>query len=453
MSLLYMTSTELLQTIDVELSKNPALELIKERRCPMCGRKLPPSGPCLICSQPKTNKSDETIVFVSPREDFYQYHGQSSRARDEIPEAALAPNNLDLPTYVLRQVAPDLEGYERQIAAMILSNLNKDGFLDITIREICRFHHTTPEKVDLVLKKIQRCDPLGISARNVQDALLVQIEFLSSTIHIPEFTEQAIREEFDLLAKRQYGELAKRLGTTTQKIKLISQFISDNLNPFPARAHWGSVRQPNDSTPEVYHQPDILIYYLNNKPGNPLVIEIITPSRGTLRINPLFKKAIKEQEGEKREAWKNDLDKASLLIKCLQQRNNTMRQLMENLVDIQKSYIIHGDTYMKPLTRAQIADLMEVHESTISRAVANKTVQLPNKKIIPMSTFFDRSLAIRAIMRQIIDNENHALNDTEIRENLETQGINVARRTVAKYRAMEGILPAHLRRIEKFATA
>jgi RNA polymerase sigma-54 factor len=70
-----------------------------------------------------------------------------------------------------------------------------------------------------------------------------------------------------------------------------------------------------------------------------------------------------------------------------------------------------------------------------------------------MSTFFDRSLAIRAIMRQIIDNENHALNDTEIRENLETQGINVARRTVAKYRAMEGILPAHLRRIEKFATA
>jgi len=92
-----------------------------------------------------------------------------------------------------------------------------------------------------------------------------------------------------------------------------------------------------------------------------------------------------------------------------------------------------------------------VHESTISRAVANKTVQLPNKKIIPMSTFFDRSLAVRAIIRKIIKNENHALNDTEIRNNLETQGINVARRTVAKYRAMEGILPAHLRRIEKFA--
>ena len=92
-----------------------------------------------------------------------------------------------------------------------------------------------------------------------------------------------------------------------------------------------------------------------------------------------------------------------------------------------------------------------MHESTISRAVANKTVQLPNKKIIPMAMFFDRSLSARAILRNIIANEDYALNDTEIREELESLGISVARRTVAKYRAMEGILPAHLRRIEKFA--
>ena len=141
------------------------------------------------------------------------------------------------------------------------------------------------------------------------------------------------------------------------------------------------------------------------------------------------------------------------LIKCIQQRNNTMRQLMERLVAIQKSFIIHGETHLVPLTRAQIAEELDVHESTISRAVANKTVQLPNKKIIPMSTFFDRSLAVRAIMKSIIENEKHALNDTEVRKSLERQGIKIARRTVAKYRAMEGILPAHLRRIEKFATA
>jgi len=452
MTLLYMTSTELLQSIDVELSKNPALELIRERRCPMCGRKLPPQGPCPICSQPKTLDPDETIVFISPRDDFYNYSGGSgSNSYNEIPEDPFSSKQLDLPTYVIRQVAPELANDEREIALMILTNLDEDGFLAIDVRDICRFHHTTPKNVDAVLKKIQRCDPLGVSARNIKEALLAQIEFLSESTNIPEFVRRAITEEFDLLQKRNYGELAKQLGTSVQKIKLVTQFISDNLNPFPARANWGSYRQPNENTPEVFHQPDVLIYYLNNKPGNPLVIEIITPSRGTLRLSPLFKKALKEQTEENQEEWKKDLDKASLLIKCIQQRNNTMRQLMERIVAVQKSFIIHGDTKLEPLTRAEIAEELDVHESTISRAVANKTVQLPNKKIIPMSTFFDRSLSVRAIMRNIIENENHAMNDTEVRRRLEKQGIKVARRTVAKYRAMEGILPAHLRRIEKFA--
>ncbi len=452
MTLLYMTSTELLQTIDVELSKNPALELVNERRCPMCGRRLPLRGSCPICSQPKTLNPDETIVFVSPRDDFYSYSGKNQDYKNDDYEDPFASTHLDLPTFVLRQVAPELEVDEREIAAMILTNLDEDGFLSIKVHDICRFHHTTPGQVEAVLKKIQRCEPLGVSARNIQEALMVQIEFLAESIEIPEFVKRAVNEEFDLLSKHRHSELANKLGTTPQKIQLVSNFISNNLNPFPARANWGNFRQPNDNTPDVFHQPDILIYYLDNKPGNPLIVEIITPSRGTLRLNPLFKKALKQQTGENQEEWKKDMDKASLLIKCIQQRNNTMRQLMEILVATQKSFIIHGEPYLEPLTRAQIAETLDVHESTISRAVANKTVQLPNKKIIPMSMFFDRSLAVRAIMKDIIENESHAMNDTEIRKSLENQGINVARRTVAKYRAMEGILPAHLRRIEKFAT-
>ena len=454
MTLLYMTSAELLQTIDVELSKNPALEAIPERRCPMCGRRLPENGPCPVCSQPKTMEPDETIIFVSPRDDFYNYNGSAGSSYDtDRPEEPFSSENLDLPTYVLSQVAPELEKEERPLAAMILTNLDEDGFLAIELHEICRFHHVTPEKVETVLKKIMRCDPLGVAARSVQEALLAQVEFLSESTQVPEFVRRAISEEFDLLSKHQYSELAKKLGTSTQKIKLVSHYVSENLNPFPARANWGNFRQPNDNTPDVFHQPDVMIYYLNNKPGNPLVIEIITPSRGTLRLSPLFKKALKEQTGEQQEEWKKDLDKANLLIKCIQQRNNTMRQLMEQLAAIQKSYIIQGDVHLQSLTRAEIADKLGVHESTISRAVANKTVQLPNKKIIPMSTFFDRSLAVRAILRSIIENESHALNDTEICASLEEHGISVARRTVAKYRSMEGILPAHLRKLEKFATA
>lgn len=452
MTLLYMTSAELLQTIDVELSNNPALELVNEHRCPMCGRRLPAQGPCPVCSQPKTLDPNETIVFVSPRDDFYSYNGSGSSYSAEPPEDPYSSTPLDLPTYVLRQVAPELKEEERPIAAMILTNLNEDGFLAIEVEEICRYHHTTPARVEGVLNKIMRCDPLGVAAREIKEALLVQIDVLSESSQVPEFVRRAITEQFDLLSRHQYGDLAKKLGTTIKKIKLVSHYISENLNPFPARANWGTFRQPNENTPDVFHQPDVLIYYLNNKPGNPLVIEIITPSRGTLRLSPIFKKALKEQSGEKQEEWKKDVDKASLLIKCIQQRNNTMRQLMEKLASIQKSFIIHGDTQLEPLTRAEIAEALDVHESTISRAVSNKTVQLPNKKIIPMSTFFDRSLSVRAILRNIIANEAHVMNDTELRESLEEQGITVARRTVAKYRSMEGILPAHLRRLEKFAT-
>lgn len=451
MTLLYMTSTELLQTIDVELSKNPALDLVEERRCPMCGRKLRLQNPCPICSQPKTSDPDETIVFVSPRDDFFTYRGNTGTSTDDFPENPNSSTQVDLPTYVLQQVAPDLDVDEREVAAMILTNLDEDGFLAIEILEICRFFHVSPSKVEVVLQKIQRCDPLGVSARNVQEALLAQIEHLSDTNDLPEYLRRVIQNDFELLSKRQYSDLAKKLGTSTQQIKLISHFINENLNPFPARANWGSMRNPNNSTPDVFHQPDVIINYLNNEPGNPLVIEIITPSRGTLRINPLIKQVIKDQSADKQEEWKKDFEKASLLIKCIQQRNNTMRQLMEKLAAIQKSFIIHGETYLEPLTRAHIADELNVHESTISRAVANKTVQLPNKKIIPMAMFFDRSLAVRAILREMIKNEAHPMNDTELQKHLENQGITVARRTVAKYRSMEGILPAHMRRIEKFA--
>jgi RNA polymerase sigma-54 factor len=167
---------------------------------------------------------------------------------------------------------------------------------------------------------------------------------------------------------------------------------------------------------------------------------------GTLRVNPLFKQAIQQASEEKKEDWRADLERASLFVKCIQQRNHTMQRLMQRVVSLQKDFILHGDKYMKPVTRARLSVELDVHESTISRAVASKTVQLPNRKIVPLSEFFDRSLNVRSVLKDIIVQENHPLSDTELVEILQKQGINVARRTVAKYRAMEGILPAHLRR-------
>jgi RNA polymerase sigma-54 factor len=176
-----------------------------------------------------------------------------------------------------------------------------------------------------------------------------------------------------------------------------------------------------------------------------LMVEIIMPLSGTLRVNPLYKEAMQDATTGQKESLREDMDRASLFVKCLQQRNHTIQRLMQRIVSAQRAFIIHGEKYMRPITRVQLAHELEVHESTISRAVSNKAVQMPNGRIIPLSNFFDRSMNVRTVLREMIDEEPYPLSDSELAGMLGERGFQVARRTVAKYRAMEGILPANLR--------
>lgn len=133
------------------------------------------------------------------------------------------------------------------------------------------------------------------------------------------------------------------------------------------------------------------------------------------------------------------------MTKCLQQRNHTMRRLMEVIAQAQRKFILGGDGDLRPTTRVQIAQQLGLHESTISRAVAGKSVALPGGRVIQLAKFFDRSLSVRDRVRNLIKAEGRPLTDDDIAEALATQGVHVARRTVAKYRKMLGILPANVR--------
>lgn len=442
MTLLGLTLDELQQKIDSELASNPALELVEERTCPMCKRPLPPRGSCPICSQPTSLVSQEPIVFISPREDFYT---GSASSTGEVPEEPFVSESVDLPSYVLRQAASDLPVEDRMVAAYILTHLDDDGFLTTTALEVARYHHRLPSEITALIEKLKRCDPVGVCSANPTEAMLAQVEVLSESMNVPPLTREVVANYLHQVSQHHYSEIARALGTSTPQIQKIAAFISENLNPFPARAHWGDVRNPNSDDSQVFHQPDILIYHLNEDSANPLVVEIILPIRGTLRVNPLFKSTLKQVEQDKTEEWRSDIEKANLLIKCIQQRSNALKLLLEKLVVIQKDYILQGDLAMTPLTRAEIAAMLDMHESTISRAVSNKTVQLPNKKIVPLAIFFDRSLAHRTLIKQMIEAEDHPLSDSEIQAMLKEQGVEIARRTVAKYRSMEGILPGNLR--------
>ena len=352
----------------------------------------------------------------------------------------------DLATYVFRQIAPDVPPEDRKMAAHLLTNLDEDGLLSVPLAEVAMYFHVPLGRVENLQRLIQRADPIGVGSLTPKEALLVQLDVLRETRDVPEYASQVILEGMELLSRRQFHEIAKRLNISTDKVKVVAKFISENLNPFPGRSFWGDFRQPSAPQTQIYYRPDILISRINDTNSCQLMVEILFPIWGTLRVNPLYRQAIQQTEADQKDAMKEDLERASLFVKCLQQRNNTMQRLMQKIGLLQRNFILHGDKYLRPITRATLAKELGVHELTISRAVANKAVQLPNGKIVPLADFFDRSLSARIVLKEIITSESHPLSDSELVHLLAKEGYEVARRTVAKYRAMEGILPASLRR-------
>ena len=446
MALLELTTAELHQRVEAELARNPALELIEEQRCPTCHKILHNNQPCPTCTNTLGASPEQPIVYLSCHEDFFS-KPTSSSFPDDLPDDNLAPDREALPAYILRQIGPELEIDDRAFAVHILTSIDEDGLLTIKPVEIAMYHHVPLSRVEKVITMIQHADPLGVGSSSPKDALLIQLEVLRESRPVPEFAEKAILAGIELLSPHHLPELAKRLDVPISQAREITRFISENLNPFPARAHWGELpsSDTSESQENAFHFPDIIISRVSEDENTGLVVEIAMPFYGTLRVNPLFREALQQAPAEKAELWQGDIEQATLLVKCLQQRNHTIVRLMQKLVVIQRDFILHGDAALKPITRADMAEELQVHESTMSRAVSDKAVQLPSRRIVPLSMFFDRSLHVRTALKQIIDQESEVLSDSQIAVLLSQMGFPVARRTVAKYRSIEGILPAHLR--------
>ncbi len=446
MALLELTTAELHQKVEAELARNPALELIEEMRCPTCHKILHGTQPCPTCTNSLQGSPEQPIVYLSCHEDFFAKPSSNSYPND-LPDDNLAPHREALPAYILRQIGPELAIDDRSIAVHILTSLDEDGLLTIKPIEIAMYYHVPLSRIEQVIRLIQHADHVGVGSSNPKDALLIQLEVLGENRSVPPLAEKAIQAGIELLSPHHLPELAHQLNVPLNQAREIARFISDNLNPFPARAHWGELPASDAAQGQenAFHFPDIIISRISDDENSGFVVEIAMPFYGTLRVNPLFREALQQAPSDKAELWQGDLEQATLLVKCLQQRNHTIVRLMQRLVVIQREFILNGDAYLKPLTRAEMAVELEVHESTMSRAVSDKAVQLPNRRIVPLSMFFDRSLHVRTALKHIIDQESDTLSDSQIAVLLSQMGFQVARRTVAKYRSIEGILPAHLR--------
>jgi RNA polymerase sigma-54 factor len=446
MKLLKLNNDELEQEIERILNENPALEVNPERRCPQCKRKLLSDQICPVCSRPKNNDSEEAIVFLSQSSDFNKYTNKHSE--DSFTDNEFSSQSQNLSEYVLRQIVFDLEEEDRKIAAYLINLFNEDGFIEEEEISTAQYFHVSLQRIKDIKIIIKHADPIGVGSSSPKEAMITQLEVLNENQEIPGFFKEIIQDNLELLSKKNFEAISKKLDIPIEEIKQAADFIGENLNPFPARAYWGSTRNPTDDVPEVFGKPDAIIQQMNNDPNKPLLVEVILPYIGSLEINSLYRQAIQEANLQKKGELKTVLDNANLFIKCLQQRNNTMQRLMEKITNYQRTFILNGEKYLYPMTRAELAKELDVHESTISRAVANKSIQMPDGRIIPLAKFFDRSLGVRFVMKNIIENEKESnpLSDTKIKEILEEKGYKVARRTVAKYRAMEGILPAYLRK-------
>jgi RNA polymerase sigma-54 factor len=452
MYLLELNSAELADEVARELSTNPALQLVEDHRCPRCGRRVR-SLPCPACLDRHTG--DEPIVFLSPRP------SSAARGRDDEdakPSEDRIPQTETLFEHLLRQVAcehigspepigsPITDAASQRIAASILARLDDRGLLTETPAEIALHLRVSLEAVTHVLSLIQHADPPGVATRDLRESLLIQLEARHEFDPVHPLVREVLESCWEQLGKRNYQAIARKLKVEVEDIEEVVRFIHRNLTPYPARAWHEAGKIAGRSAQPVFYQPDIVISH-NPRPGGPLVVEVFTGLGGALRVDPNIKASLPQLTDEERSEWSAHIERANLLAKCFQQRNHTMVRLAEIIVSEQRAFVLGGDGDLKPLTRCTLAERLDLHESTVSRAVAHKSAALPNGRIVPLSIFFDRSLAVRDAVQAIIRQEmrTRPLSDTQIVELLKPQGYNVARRTVAKYRQMLGILPANLR--------
>lgn len=276
MSLLALSNLELRERVLTEIASNPALEMLDDRVCPTCHRPLNGSAPCPVCSAPPAQ--DDLLVFLSPRES-----GRTSGAAslDETPadQEPAAPEDLAL--HVLAQIAGDLDPSERHLAAYVLSSLNDDGFLEDPPAIIARATRSSLSQVEHVLELIARADPPGLATAGPRQALVAQLESMDPGDPMVALARRMLDECFAELGRREFERIGQTLGVSQMRARQAAEWIHAKLNPYPARAFWGSGRQAAAPDPNVYHNPDIQISVSPND-RNALVVEIFSARKSVV---------------------------------------------------------------------------------------------------------------------------------------------------------------------------
>ncbi len=443
--ILQMSSVELQEAIAEELDENPALEMQELPTCPICGS--PVAGNYCTDCMPRKGQAEDGSRLVSA--DDLPGDG-AARLRDEDDEfdpIARAEADFTLEDHLTWNLHALLPSRLHPVADHVIGALDSNGFLTETDAEVAAATGVEKSDVALVLAAMRGLEPIGIGSSSITESLLAQVEYLREQdgVEVPEHAEAVIGGHLADLGERRFREVAAGLGVTQREVVAVWEFVKGNLNPYPTAAFTAAVS--GDGSRSII-RPDVLIRSIDDE----LTVEVVESRRFSLRVAPIYsslssKLRSNETTEDEKQHVRQYVGRAKFFIDNINRRRATIQRIAECLVERQRDYLVHGVQHLVPLTRAEVGEVIGMHESTVSRATAEKYVMIPSGQVVPFSHFFTASLGIKDQIKRMIEAEDqaHPYSDQEIADALREGGIVLARRTVAKYRDELQILPARLR--------
>ncbi|MHB1416133.1 MAG: RNA polymerase factor sigma-54 [Chloroflexota bacterium] len=444
--ILELSSLELQQAIQTELDENPALEMTEVDKCPICGGAME-GNVCPHCLAQKKEASQASDGQTEPAEDYLPTQGLSSSGEEEFDPLTQVASQMTLQERLLSELQSMLPTEDMPIADYLVGNLDENGYLRISVQEVADLFDTEVSYVEIVLRHLQSLDPIGIGARDLRECLLIQLDYLEAQDITHPHAREIIKKHLTRLGEHKFGRIASEMGISSEEVAAVWDFIKHHLNPYPAQG--SGLPEPGPNEPiSTYVMPDVII----SKGEEGFDIEVVESKRFVLRLSPMYNQLSSELDrnadrlsDDERRHIQQYVSRAKLFIANINQRRQTIQRITNSIVEEQEDFLTNGIRHLKPLTRAQVAARLGMHESTVSRATASKFVMLPDGRVVPFSNFFTASLSVKDVIKELIDVEETPLTDQEIAESLAKRGIHVARRTVAKYREQLNILPSSLR--------
>ncbi|HEV7240393.1 MAG TPA: RNA polymerase factor sigma-54 [Thermoanaerobaculia bacterium] len=443
--LLQLSKLELQEVLNQELLENPLLEEsaeeVKSEETQAEETKTENEAaaePAPVETKKEEKDSFEEIDYDAYFQDYIEY-GYNPRGMGEEHEEFPIENTLTRPPNLADHLTwqlsmSDASPRTKEIAQFIIGNIDEDGYLRASNDEIMAAGGFAAEEVELAVDAVQSLDPIGVGARDLRECLLLQLRFLE--IDTP-LVEIIIRDHWEEFMQRKFVPLAKTLGIDMKTLEGVVELIK-HLDPKPGRKY--------SNERAIYVEPDVHVH----KVGDEYVIVLNEDGMPKLRINSGYRSMLhsmdSKQDGETVNYIKDKIRSAVWLIKSLDQRQRTIYKVAESIVKHQREFLERGIDFLRPLVLRDVADDIQMHESTVSRVVSNKYMHTP-RGLFLMKYFFHSgidsdtgedisSLTVKKKIQSFIENEDprKPLSDSKIMKILNDEGINIARRTVAKYR-------------------